>query len=227
MLVIDSPAPESQLAFNQQRNEAQATRFEDDAAVRKQTIRMYGRLSELQNAVAMKNKVEVACRRGCNYCCHLRVEIRPHEAFVLAHHIQTKLTAEQRARALQRIERTLGRIESLAPEQHVHAGIPCAMLEDGVCAAYDARPAVCRKYHSVSVDTCRNAFEDPAAPLTGDIEDEHVRMAGNAVALGYAKGLEDAGYDARLYELHQALHRALTNPKAAKRYRQGKRAFVA
>jgi hypothetical protein len=46
------------------------------------------------------------------------------------------------------------------------------------------------------------------------------------VALGHAKGLEDAGYDSGLYELHAALHRALTDPRAQKRYRDGKRAFV-
>src|SRR5688572_1026287 len=172
---------------------------------------MYGRLSALQDAVAATNSVHVACQTGCSYCCHLRVEIRPHEAFVLVHHIQTKLSAEQRTGVLLRIEQTLERIESLAPDQHVRAGIPCALLQEGVCSAYEARPAVCRKYHSVSVDTCRNAFEDPSAPLTGDIEDEQVRMAGNAVALGHAQGLDDAGYDVKLYELHHALHSALTN----------------
>jgi hypothetical protein len=76
------------------------------------------------------------------------------------------------------------------------------------------------------VETCRNAFNDTAAPLTGEIEHEQVRLAGNAVALGYAKGLEDAGYGATLYELHYALHKALTNPKAETRYRNGKRPFV-
>ena len=78
----------------------------------------------------------------------------------------------------------------------------------------------------MSVDTCRNAYNNTSAPLTGEIEDEEVRLAGNAVALGYAKGLEDAGYDAALYELHFALHAALTNPRAEKRYRQGKRPFI-
>ena len=100
------------------------------------------------------------------------------------------------------------------------------MLEDGACLAYEARPATCRKYHSLSVTVCRDAFDDTSAPLTGDIEHEAVRLAGNAIALGYAKGLEDAGYDVSLYELHDALHRALNDPKAEKRYQRGKRAFV-
>lgn len=187
---------------------------------------MYGRLAELQEAVAADSKVDFACRRGCSFCCHLRVEIRPHGAFVLAHHIQTKFSAEQRARVVARLEQTLERIESMTPEQHNRAGIPCALLEDGACSAYDARPATCRKYYSVSVETCHNTFNDPSAPRTGDIENEQVRMAGNAIALGYAKGLEDAGYDIQLYELHHALHIALTKPKSEKRYRKGKRAFV-
>ena len=156
----------------------------------------------------------------------VRVEIRPHDAFVLAHHVQTSFNAEQRVRAMARIEENLKRIAVLTPEQHVRANIPCAFLEEGVCTVYEARPATCRKYYSVSVTTCRNSFDDPSAPLTGEIEHEQVRLAGNAVALGYAKGLEDAGYDATLYELHYAVHNAMTNPKAERRYRDGKRPFV-
>jgi Fe-S-cluster containining protein len=219
-------SPELQTVFNRERKEVRAKEPVDAAAARTQTVRMYGRLAALQGDIIARGKVELACERGCSYCCHLRVEIRPHEAFVLAQHVQTELSAEQRARAMARIEENLKRIAPLTPEQHIRAGIPCALLEEGVCSVYKGRPATCRKYYSVSVETCRNAFNDTAAPLTGEIQDEQVRLAGNAVALGYAQGLEDAGYDITLYELHNALHRALTNAKAEKRYRDGKRPFV-
>ena len=224
---MNSPvAPELQLAFNREREDARERKLVDAAAARTQAVRMYGRLAALQADIIAHAKVELACERGCSYCCHLRVEIRPHDAFVLSHHVQAEFNAEQRTRLLERIEETLKRIASLTPDQHIRAGIPCALLEDGLCGAYEARPATCRKYYSVSVETCRNAFNDTSAPLTGEIEHEQVRLAGNAVALGYAKGLEDAGYDATLYELHYALHRALTNPKAETRYRNGKQPFV-
>jgi Fe-S-cluster containining protein len=224
--VDSSVIPELKAVFDRERKEVRARELADVAAVRTQTVRMYGRLAALQGDVIARGKIELACERGCSYCCHLRVDIRPHEAFVLARHIQTKLSAEQRARAMARIEENLKRIAPLTPEQHVRAGIPCALLEEGVCSVYEGRPATCRKYYSVSVETCRNAFNDTAAPLTGEIEDEQVRLAGNAVALGYAKGLEDAGRDITQYELHYALHRALTNAKAERRYRDGKRPFV-
>ena len=223
-----SPAvsPEIQAAFIRERVEGHARKNTDAVAARTQTVRMYGRLADLQGEIIARAKVAIECERGCSYCCHLRVEIRPHEAFVLAQHIQSKFSPAQRVRAMARIEENLLRIAPLTPAQHIRAGIPCALLEDGVCSVYEGRPATCRKYYSVSVETCRNAFNDTAAPLTGPIEDEQVRLAGNAVALGYAKGLEDAGYDSTLYELHDVLHRALSSPKTEKRYRDRKRPFV-
>ncbi len=217
---------EVQAAFDRERHRARLQRPHDLSEARAQTVQMYGRLAALQADVIARADIAVACTRGCHYCCHLRVEIRPHEAFVLADHIETRFSPERRARTVDRIARTLERVASLSADAHVRAGIPCALLEDGVCSVYEARPATCRKYYSVSLKTCRDAFADTAAPLTGELEDEQLRRTGNAVALGYAQGMEDAGFDAGRYELHYAVHKALTDPKAAKRYRRGKRAFV-
>ncbi|HEY3565307.1 MAG TPA: YkgJ family cysteine cluster protein [Casimicrobiaceae bacterium] len=215
-----------QAAFDRERRDARRRKAVDARDAHPHTIAMYGRLAELQRETIADERVDVQCARGCSYCCHLRVEVRPHDAFVLAAHLRTRFDSERRARAIARIEANLARIAPLSPEAHVRAGIPCALLEDGGCSAYEARPATCRKYYSISVDVCRHAFDAPNEPLIGDIENERVRLAGNAVALGYAKGLEDAGFDAALYELHYALYKALTDPKAERRYRAGKRAFV-
>jgi Fe-S-cluster containining protein len=224
---MTAAVPEAlQSAFERERQEARRTRTSDAADVRTETVRMYGRLAALQDDVAARAGVAFACKAGCSYCCHLRVEIRPHDAFVLAQHIDRHFSAAQRSRLLARIDANLARIAPMSAEQHVRAGIGCALLEDGRCSAYEARPATCRKYHSVSVQTCRAAFDDTSAPLTGDIENDDVRLAGNAVALGFAQGLDDAGYDSALYELHHALSKALTDPRTERRYRRGKRAFV-
>jgi Fe-S-cluster containining protein len=217
-----------QAAFERERAQARedARTAREASAARAMTIRMYGRLAALQQTVIRDEQVGVACARGCAYCCHLRVEVRPHEAFVLAHHIQTRFDSARRERALARIEQNLGRIAGLSAQQHIRAGVPCALLEDGVCSVYEGRPAACRKYYSVSVDTCRNAFNDTAAPLTGPLEHDQLRVAGNAVALGFAKGLEDAGLNAETVELHRALKLALESNKSEKRYRAGKKPFV-
>ena len=141
--------PELQAAFDRERKAARASKTLDAAAARMQTVRMHGRLAALQAATIARDDVRVACTRGCSYCCHLRVEIRPHDAFVLAHHIRTRFDVEHRARTVARLQENLAQIASLSPEQHIRAGIPCALLEEGVCSAYEGRPATCRKYYSV------------------------------------------------------------------------------
>ena len=217
-----------QSAFDREREQARAAAklVKETVGFRMLAVKMYGRLAELQKQVIADEHVVVACKRGCAYCCHLRVEIRPHEAFVLANHIQTQFDAAQRARAMARLEENLQRIAPLSREQHIRAGIPCALLEDGACSVYEGRPATCRKYYSVSVDTCRDAFNDTAAPLTGLLEHDNLRFAGNAVALGFAKGLEEAGFNTDMVELHHALKLALESNKPEKRYKAGKKPFV-
>ena len=194
---MDAPVPPAvQQAFDRERAVASARASSAAAVVRSETVHMYGRLATLQRDVIAQRSVDVACERGCHYCCHLRVEIRPHEAFVLAEHIAGRFSHADRAATITRIEANLQRIAPLSAAAHVRAGLPCALLdEQGTCSVYDARPAACRKYYSVSVSTCRNAFLDTSAPLTGELENEAVRLAGNAVALGHAQGLEDAGFE--------------------------------
>jgi Fe-S-cluster containining protein len=159
---MDAPVPPAvQQAFDRERAVASARASSDAAVVRSETVRMYGRLATLQRDVIAQRSVDVACERGCHYCCHLRVEIRPHEAFVLAEHIAGRFSNADRAATITRIEANLQRIAPLSAAAHVRAGIPCALLdEQGTCSVYDARPAACRKYYSVSVSTCRNAFLD-------------------------------------------------------------------
>ena len=214
-----------QVTFERERADARRTVARDADAVRAQVVRMYSRLDHEQVAVIASTKLTLACERGCNYCCHQRVEIRPYEAFVLAEHVRTRMTA-QRADVVIRLAANRARIAPLTPLQHTQAGIACALLVDGACSVYEARPAACRKYYSLSVETCRNAFEHPTEPLTGPLEDDNLRLAGNAVALGYARGVAESGRDADRYELHAALLEALENPKSSKRYRAGKKAFV-
>lgn len=216
---------ELQQAFDRERETAQRASPRDLSALRAQTIAMYGRLAERQGEVIAARGVVPACRPRCSYCCRLRVEIRPHEAFVLAHHVRTRLAEALRQRVLDRLAHNLTRIRWLSAAEHNAARVECALLQDGLCTAYEARPAACRKYYSLREATCRAVHDDPAAPRTGPLEDDHVRLAGNAVALGHAQGCADAGFDAEPYELHFALHHALRGSQAERRYRDGKRAF--
>ncbi|MEQ1517974.1 MAG: YkgJ family cysteine cluster protein [Usitatibacteraceae bacterium] len=224
--MTETVTPQLQAVFERERADARRVVARDGDAVRAQVVRMYARLASEQEAVIDASKLGLACERGCNYCCHQRVEIRPYEAFVLVEHIRAHFSEAKQAGVKARLAANRARIAPLAPLEHTQAGIACALLEEGVCSVYEARPAACRKYYSLSVDTCRTAFEHPKEPLMGPLEDDALRLAGNAVALGFARGVEESGRDTNRYELQGALLDALDSPKAAKRYRDGKKAFV-
>lgn len=224
--MTETVSAELQAVFERERTAARNAPARDADAVHAQVVRMYARLQREQLAVIESTKLTLACARGCNYCCHQRVEVRPYEAFVLADHIRARMTGEQQTEIKEKLAAIKTKIAPFTAMQHTQAGIACALLVNGVCSVYDARPAACRKYYSVSVDTCRTAFEHPEEPLYGPLEDDALRLAGNAVALGYARGVEESGRDTARYELHGALLDALENPKSSRRYRDGKKAFV-
>lgn len=226
MALTESVSADLRVVFEQERVAVRNTPARDADAMRTQVVRMYARIAREQGAVIASANLKLACERGCNYCCHQRVELRPYEAFVLAEHIRVRMSTAQQADVKTKLTANLARIAPLVPLQHTQMGIPCALLVDGVCSVYEARPAACRKYYSLSVDTCRTAFLRPTEPLSGPLENDALRLAGNAVALGYARGVEESGRDAARYELHAALLEALNNPKVVKRYRDGKKAFV-
>jgi Fe-S-cluster containining protein len=96
-------------------------------------------------AVAARRASELACKRGCDGCCHTWLTV----SAVEAEQVRAALAALSDAHRA--VLRARGQRE-LAREQHAASGTPadpdpprCALLEDdGSCASYAARPLVCR-----------------------------------------------------------------------------------
>ena len=111
--------------------------------------------------VAARRSSDLACKRGCDACCHAWLSVSPVEAERVRAGLAA-LSAEQRASVRERGRRELARerlhTESGTPEPagfcsraepraSTEAGAPprCALLEDdGSCAIYGDRPLVCR-----------------------------------------------------------------------------------
>lgn len=89
---------------------------------------------------------EIACRKGCDHCCHLAMHITQGEAELMVGAAQAKGVEIDRAR----LERQ--RAAQAAPDEYEGwASMPyedraCAFLRGGECSIYEARPSVCRKY---------------------------------------------------------------------------------
>jgi Fe-S-cluster containining protein len=102
----------------------------------------------------------IACREGCSFCCYIRVHLTPMELIFLVHSIQSNFSENE-------IEALKNRLETIDPithgmtdEERGRAKIPCPLLVNNRCSAYEARPQECRGYNSTNVEACRQAFNN-------------------------------------------------------------------
>ena len=198
----------------------------EPARLERAVITLHRRVDEVLATTIEGHAVAIACSRGCSYCCNLRVQVQPYEAFTLAAWLKRNFTAERLAGVVARLKANVARTRELGEEARKRTNIACSLLgEDGACTAYEARPAQCRRYHSTDVEPCK-AFH--ATHDEGIEAAMHQAVAHNAdviITQGRhavrAAGLDDASVD-----MNVALLEALENPKAWRRWRDGKKPFV-
>ena len=200
----------------------------DPARLASAVVTFHRRVDEVLATSMEGHGVRVACSRGCSYCCSLRVQVQPAEAFTLAAWLRRTAPAGRLAAVIARLRANVARTRELGEEARKRTNLPCALLgDDGACTAYEARPAQCRRYHSTSLDPCKSFHADPTLDtLESGL---HPTVARNAdVIITQARhALRGAGLDDSPADMNVALLEALENPKAWRRWRDGKKAFVA
>jgi Fe-S-cluster containining protein len=190
-------------------------------------IRFHARVDEIVDATLRGHAVKVACRSGCSFCCSLQVQVAPHEAFALAQWLTKNFDAERLAAATARLRDNAAKTRAMGDEARKRSNLACALLgDDGTCTVYEARPAQCRRFHSTNLDVCKASFANPADDT---IESpNHPAIAHNAAVIVTQANhaVRDAGLDATPVDMNLALLDALENPKAWRRWRDGKKPFV-
>ncbi len=209
---------EAAKAFAEAREPAHAT-----AAV----IRFHRRVDEVLAVSIAAHGVVLACAPGCATCCSLRVEVLPVEAFRLATWLRTRLTAARLDEVLGRLRHNVAVTAALGgTEARKRTNLPCALLDGaGSCSAYEARPAQCRRYHSARLATCESIYSNPTDDALEGPMDPVVAHNAAVVVAQNRNALREAGLDAEPVDLNHALLAALANPKAWRRWRDGKKAF--
>jgi Fe-S-cluster containining protein len=167
---------------------------------------------------------QLACRKGCSYCCHLAVETTVPEAMAIAAYIGANFSAEEKEQLSRRVEEFLRTTDGMSRKERLPLRTPCPLLRDGECSVYEARPIACRNWHSFDVEACRRDFESPS--LNNLLGVNGMALAvGDGIEEGMRIALRSQSLDCRSVELVRAVKIALEDPSLLETWRDRPRAF--
>ena len=171
-------------------------------------------------------KTQMACTKGCDHCCSIRVSLGAPQVLMLARYLRKNLTSTQLSDLRVRMASFERRVDAMPPLQQLLRSVMCPLNVDKACIAYAARPTNCIGYHSFDVQRC---IERAAIP-----EDESIRVPSSQVRrMTTALHIQAmwAGMKAMslpYYELEfiPALRIALDDEEAGKKYVSGESVFA-
>ena len=184
-------------------------------------VALVGQIDHLLEQAAQhlpQGSAHLACRAGCNFCCHLQVRVLPHEAIALFRYLQSRMAAPSAERVRTKISEYT---RAPQPSGQPAARRACAFLIEGECSAYEVRPSACAAYHSVSKQRCEQSFHDPSLP-SGTVALEALMVVALALEEGVSAGLQTQGLSHAPMELHAAVAALLANPALIARWRGGR-----
>ena len=190
-------------------------------------VKFHRRVDEVIDASIAGHAVKVACTRGCSFCCSLQVQVQPHETFTLAAWLRRHFSAQRLAEVTARLRANALKSREMGDEARKRSNLACALLgDDGACTAYEARPAQCRRFHSVRLEVCKASYANPADDSVESPAHQAVTHNADVIITQAQHAVRDAGLDANPVDMNFALLEALENPKALRRWRDGKKPFV-
>ncbi len=168
-------------------------------------------------------KAIVACQAGCDACCHGLVGVTAHEVLIAAQFIQTHFSPVELEAVITRTAAQRDAFADRSLQERTALKRPCALLREGRCSIYDARPEACRSHHSTNAAACRTNLELGREEINVYVEGVRGRMFAIMLAIDHAA--EECGFDERTYDFGSALFEALTDSLCVARWLQRQPAF--
>jgi Fe-S-cluster containining protein len=174
---------------------------------------------------SFKNGTKSPCKKGCYWCCYLRVKVTPLEVMGILDYLRSHLKPGEISGLRQRLVRADEITRGMDGIQRVRAKMTCPLLLDGICLTYPVRPIACRVYHSLNLSDCEVLLVKDGGRVTIRQSVFGLSMGINA---GLIDGLRKVGLQTRLLELTTGLRIAMEEPGTGlmKRWLSGEPAFV-
>lgn len=169
---------------------------------------------------------DVACKSGCNYCCHSQVNIIPIEALLISAFIKKEFTVTQMGALNTGIAKARSMTAGKTLEQvyAIKDDLPCLFLKFGKCSIYKIRPSICRSWNSLDSAACKTAYDsvDIGSSITGSPARNYIFGTTRALfeELSQAFSLQSS-----TLMLHNAIGDCLANPDPLGQWTSGKDVF--
>ena len=176
----------------------------------------------LDTKIAQVQRQPMACRPGCDHCCHRVVFSSVLEALAVAAYIEKALSVDRQLALSQRLQRHFAEVGPKMGQGLETLRTPCPMLENGMCSIYELRPLSCRAQFSQSVEPCIQAHNDPIRAFPASAPEEKLGAAAQA---GLVAGINANGLWSQQVDFARVVGLALADPAGCTQYLFGKPVF--
>jgi len=167
----------------------------------------------------------IACKEGCDWCCHIRVEVEAPEVFRIIAYLQANSSLGELQKTIERIKSLDDQTRGMRTMQRARKKLPCALLVDHRCSVYQVRPLACRGDNSMDAGQCEASYKQGhPAGINNQSWARQLQLA-LSVRAGMSAGLKESGLQSANLELTAALRIGIETPNALERWLAGERLF--
>ena len=176
--------------------------------------KLYEAIDSLNDAIisySEKQKISIACHKGCEWCCHQAVFANSYELHYLSEKMRESFSPDELLVIHQKCREKQAVTSKLAEEAVLKYKSPCPLLKDGSCSKYSARPMACRIYLSYKLESCLEFYRNPDNDANYPALLEFPLRAGQMMNEGFRAALKESGLETAEFRIEEGLSIVLAN----------------
>jgi len=160
-------------------------------------------------SLAKRQNINVACTKGCQWCCHQAVFANSYEVHYLSEKIKENFSTKDLTTIQKSCEIKNSSVSKLGEKKVLSYKSPCPLLSNGACSVYFARPMACRIYLSTNLSSCVEFYTHPENESSFPALIDFPLRAGRMMNEGFIAALKETGVETAEFRLEEGLFIAL------------------
>ena len=166
-------------------------------------------LIEALSQMALRQGINIDCKKGCAWCCKQAVFANSYEVHYLGKYIVENFSSEEKEKITNKATSKHEKTKDLNEQDGYNFKGDCPLLKNGSCSAYEARPMACRIYLSQKVSSCIQYYKTPEDESNYPALLDFPLQAGKMMNEGFTDALKEGGTFTAEFKLEDGLRRFL------------------